>query len=99
MNPPARLSENAIVQRKAGVLEAEVDEEIVLLDIEKGTCYGLNKVGSRLWQLMAEPCRIGDLGARLTAEYDVDAETCAAQVFELLERLHGEDLITLSGGP
>lgn len=98
MNAPAILTENAVVGRTAGVLEAEVDDEIVLLNIEKGNCYGLNKAGSRVWHFIAEPCRVSDICARLMAEYDIDAETCMRQVIELLEQLNSEDLITISGG-
>ena len=47
------LSLETVVTRIGGVLEAEVDGEVVALDIEKGTCYGLNKVGSRVWRLIA----------------------------------------------
>jgi hypothetical protein len=98
MSARGDLTEHSIVRRTTGVLEAEVDDEVVLLNIEKGNCYGLNKVGSRVWHLIAEPCRVADLCARLTAEYDIDAETCRQQVLELLEHLNSEDLITLSGG-
>ena len=75
------------------LIEAEVDDEIVALNIEHGTCYGLNRVGSRIWQLLAEPIRIRDLCLALRAEYEVDGELCQRHVLELLSELHAEGLI------
>jgi len=87
------LSAASIVVRRGGVVAAEVDGEIVALNADKRTCYGLNKVGSRVWKLIAEPSRVGDICASLVREYDVDEATCERQVLKLLEELHGEELI------
>lgn len=87
------LSAASIVVRSGGIVAAEVDGEIVALNPEKGTCYGLNKVGSRVWKVIAEPSRVGDICTSLVREYDVDQATCERQVLKLLEELRGEGLI------
>ena len=79
MAAESSLSSNIIVARRAGLVEAEVDGEIVALHIDKGTCYGLNKSGSRIWQMLAEPKRIDAVCARLIAEYDVDGRPASAR--------------------
>jgi hypothetical protein len=76
-----------------GFIEAEVDNEIVALSIEKGICYGMNRVGSRIWNLLAKPIRIRDLCATLLAEYKVDPNVCERQVLDLLEQFCAEGLI------
>ncbi len=83
----------SVVTRSGGVVEAEVDGEIVALNIERGTCYGLNRVGSRIWTLLAKPTRIGDVCATLLAEYKVDPDVCEREVLDLLEELRAEGLI------
>lgn len=87
------LSAASIVMRRGGVVAVEVDGEIVALNADMRTCYGLNRVGSRVWKLIAEPSRVGDVCASLVREYDVDQATCERQVLELLQELHGEELI------
>jgi hypothetical protein len=87
------LSAASIVVRRGGVVAAEVDGEIVALNPDMRTCYGLNKVGSRVWKLIAEPRRVGDICTSLVREYDVDQATCERQVLKLLQELHGEELI------
>ena len=86
-------SSTTIVACRDGLIEAEVDDEIVALSIEHGTCYGMNRVGSRIWNLLANPIRICDLCASLVAAYRVDPEVCERQVLDLLEELRAEGLI------
>jgi hypothetical protein len=88
-----QLSSDSRVMRGDGFIEAEIDNEVVMLSIAQGTCYGLNLVGSRIWSLLAKPTRIGDLCATLLAEYEVDPRDCERQVLDLLEELRAEGLI------
>ena len=87
------LSPVSIVARCDGLIDAEIDNEIVALHIASGTCYGLNPVGSRIWRLVAAPIRIGDICARLLTEYEVEPSACERQVLDLLEELRAEGLI------
>jgi hypothetical protein len=87
------LSTATLVARSDGLIEAEIDNEVVALNIEQGTCYGLNRVGSRIWNLLKVPTRIGDVCATLLSEYSVDPSVCERQVLDLLEELRAEGLI------
>jgi Coenzyme PQQ synthesis protein D (PqqD) len=91
--PLLELSSSTTVVRNPGFMEAEVDEEIVALNIEKGICYGLNPVGSRIWRMLANPIRVADICKALVDEYQVDPETCEREVLELLVELRAEDMI------
>jgi hypothetical protein len=93
MNNLCPLSLTAKVVRMDGFIDAEFDDEVVALSIEHGTCYGLNRVGSRIWKLLATPTRIADLCATLLTEYKVDPGECERQVLDLLEELRAEGLI------
>ena len=84
-----------VLARSDGFIEAEIDNEIVALSIERGTCYGLNRVGSRIWNLLATPTRISDICATLLREYRVDPTVCERQVLDLLEELRAEGLIAI----
>jgi hypothetical protein len=88
------LSSASVVARSDSFIVADVDDEIVALSIEHGTCYGLNRVGSRIWNLLASPARVGDLCTTLVSEYTVDPSVCEHQVLDLLEELRTEGMIT-----
>jgi hypothetical protein len=52
------LSLTTMVVRSDGFIEAQIDNEVVALNIEKGACYGLNTVGS-IASAVATPRRRG----------------------------------------
>jgi hypothetical protein len=71
---------------------SKLDEEMVLLDSRTGMYYGLNAVGSRLFELLsANPSR-GDAVATLLGEFEVDAATLNADVDRFLRDLKGAGL-------
>ena len=92
------LNENTRMIRCQDLLEADVNGEIVALHIEKGQCYGLNEVGSRVWALLAEPISVDEICARLTEEYAIDRQTCSDEVRGLVEELQAEGLVRTAEG-
>jgi hypothetical protein len=89
------LSSGDTVARKDGLIEARCGEEIVVLSIEQGYCYGFNKIGSHIWDMLALPTQVDDLFTTLRAEYDVDPHVCSREVLDLLEQLRAEGLISV----
>jgi hypothetical protein len=83
------------VSRNEGLLTAEVDGELMAMSVDRGICYGLNTVGTRIWDLIAEPRSIDDLCAQLVDEYGVDAAQCRSEVVSLIEELRAEGLATV----
>ena len=84
-----------IVSRRASLLEAEVDGEVVALDVDSGRCYGFNATATEVWKHIAEPMRLSALRDALTDRYEVDAETCELQLRELLAELERDGLVEL----
>jgi Coenzyme PQQ synthesis protein D (PqqD) len=97
MKKESQLAGDVVIARNEGLLTAEVDGELMAMSIDRGTCYGLNGSGTRIWALIAEPCTVDDLCAQLLSEYDVDAEQCRSEVIDLLVELRAEGLITVRG--
>jgi hypothetical protein len=81
------------IRRRAGIFEAEIDAEIVGLDLEQGTCFGFNSTATRVWQLLEEPKTRRQLRDVLISEFDVDAQTCEEQLDALIGELEGMGLV------
>jgi hypothetical protein len=81
------------VCRSSNLLTSEIDGEVVMMSLEQSSYYGLDVIGSRIWQLLAEPLPVSELVAKLLEEYDVDALTCQRDVLALLEQMHAQNLI------
>jgi len=89
------LTPSSVVCRTGHLVESEIDNEVVALNIETGTCYGLNAVGSRIWALLATPVRISEICATLVVEYQVEPSTCEAEVIDLIDHLLAENLVVV----
>ncbi len=92
------MSTNLIISRNRELLEAEVDGELVALQIDKGTCYGFNRSATRIWQLAEQPISLAALCDALTAEYAVDRARCEAEVTEVVRELEREGLVSIAEG-
>ncbi|WP_118840067.1 PqqD family peptide modification chaperone [Salinibacter ruber] len=89
------LTESSTVKAVDHQTSAEVDGENVVLDLENGVYYGLNPVGTQVWNRIQEPVSIGQIVTDLTSEYDVDYERCFDDVVSLLEDLAENGLIVV----
>lgn len=84
-----------MVTRGADLLTTTVDGELLAMSIERGACYGLNRVGARAWELLERPRSIRSLCEALVAEFDVEPAVCLAEMTELIEGLRAEGLVTV----
>jgi len=77
------------------VLSQEVSGETVLLDLASEQYFGLDAVGTRIWQLLNQNQSIGEVKAAILAEYDVSQEQLEADIEQLFAALLQAGLITL----
>ena len=75
------------------VLSRKASGETVLLSLADEHYYGLDGVGSRLWELIAEGTTFGEAVATLSAEYDVEAGVLRTDLGALLAELDRSDLV------
>lgn len=85
--PEPTLNPKTRVCRVDDVLDTDIDNETVMMDIDQGRYFGLNKTGTRIWALLAQPVVISDLCDQLKAEFNVPQEQFEQDVFDFLERL------------
>ncbi|TMJ12049.1 MAG: PqqD family protein [Alphaproteobacteria bacterium] len=86
-----------LVTRTEGLIEAEVDGEIVALHVETGTCYGFNLPATRIWALLERPMTVEELSAALAEEFEGDAGEIERDVRDLVEDLRKDGLVSVSG--
>lgn len=87
------IGDTELLQRREEPLTAELDGEVVMLDPDKGSYFSLNAVGSRVWELLAEPRSIHDLCDTLMGEFEVDEPACRQEVRALVDQLLEAELV------
>ena len=78
---------NTVIQRDPSQLYSEIDGEVVMLNVKKESYFGLNKIGSKIWSEISDPCEISTLIDTLRQEYDVSAETCFNDIKPFIEEM------------
>jgi hypothetical protein len=68
----------------------------VLLDLASESYFGLDEVGTRVWQLLNEGQGQSAMIDTLFDEYEVEREALERDISELLDRLSGAGLIEIS---
>ncbi len=81
------------------IVFAELGEETTLLSLRNGVYYGLDEVGTTVWGMIQRPVQVKAIHAALLREYEVDPESCAAGLVNLLQELAGEELIRAEEAP
>lgn len=75
------------------VMSRLVGDETVLLDLESGVYFGLDGVGQRIWESIAEGLTLGEAVAVLVSEYEVGEDQAQADVIEFARDLVARGLL------
>ncbi len=75
------------------VLSQELEGETVLLNLETERYFGLDRIGTRFWQLLTEHGSPETIVTQMLEEFEVDEATLRADVDRLLESLESAGLV------
>jgi hypothetical protein len=78
------------------VMARTVGDETVILDLASGTYYGLDPVGARMWQLMAEGQTLASICEVMLNEYEVTREALESDILRLTEELRAKGLVGMA---
>lgn len=81
-------------------VHADVDDELVLMDVERGFFYSLRDTGRAAWDFMDEASGwhlVGALISALCEEFEVDEETCLRDLVVLINEMEEAGLVEIDG--
>jgi hypothetical protein len=78
------------------VVFRDLQGEAVILHLGTGTYFGLDEVGTRAWQLLAEHNTLAQVCGRLAEEFDAPVDRIERDVTALVDQLLAKDLIRAS---
>ena len=88
------ITAETVISQIEEIVASDIDGETVMMSVENGKYYGLDDIGSRIWELIERPVKVSDLVNTLLERFDVDRETCEKDVLEFLNGLN-EDKIAV----
>ncbi len=81
------LSPDSVAVAVREQLASQGEEGISVLNLKTGTYYALDRVGSRVWELVQNPRRIQEILEHLLEEFNVEAEECETDLRVLLQEM------------
>ncbi len=75
------------------VFAQEVDGEMVLLDMNSENYFGLDEVGTAIWQAMQESGDLQEVFNALLAQYDVEEEVLKTDLLNFVDQLAQSGLV------
>ena len=88
MNPAACYRVNA-----PKVVHDVIDGEAVLVNLNNGNYYSIDRVGADVWNLVEKRAAVHQIVHHIASLYEGSPEEIEKSIHELLEELHREELI------
>lgn len=85
--------------RKQDLIASEAGDVTYVLDMETGHCFSFAGTSARIWALMEDEGSLNGLVSALTAEYEVDPDTCRDDVQTFLASLQADQLVKVDVAP
>jgi hypothetical protein len=90
----ATLAPDSRIVRRTDLLVNDLSRhELVMLDVEAGSYFGLQGVGKLIWEELATPSTPEDLCGRLLDRFEVEETRCRTEVAAFLDTLQEQGLI------
>ena len=87
------ITPDSIISISKEQVSCDLGDEAVILGLKDSVYYGLNSVGSAIWDFIKEPKKVNEILHRLLNEYDTEKEECKNDLLKLLEELNQKGLI------
>jgi len=87
------ISEDSVVVAVKSQVSCQVDSETVVLHFDKGLYFGLNEVGTLIWNQVQQPRKVQEIRDAILREYEVSNEECERDLFTLLRELSEKGLV------
>ena len=79
--------------RNEQIIDGELDDNQVMMHLNKGKYFGLNPIGRRIWQLIEQPKSFQEISAVLLTEFEVSESQCSQEVQAFLDKAVQYDII------
>lgn len=89
------LNKDTVLVRSSGCIDAELDNELVIMSIAQNKFHTLDATGMRIWDLLAQPTTIAAMTRHLMQIYDVTREVCEDHLLALLAQMRQQKLVVL----
>jgi hypothetical protein len=89
------LNKETILQRADNVTFEIVADEAILIDINTGTYFSLNEVGTEFWEMLDGEQTIEQHATAIANKYEVETSMVVDDLLELAEEMAKDKLVII----
>ncbi len=84
---------SSTVSASSDLLSAQIDGELIMMDMDSGHYFNLDRIGTVIWQELAQPRKVADLCQFLVERYEAPFSEIERDVLDLLRQMADKKLI------
>lgn len=84
---------SSIVSASSDLLSTQIDGELIMMDMESGQYFNLDRIGTVIWRELAQPRTVADLLQFLVERYEAPVSEIERDVLDLLWQMADRKLI------
>jgi hypothetical protein len=77
-------------------VSCELNDEVVILSLERSLYFGLQGAGVRIWQALEQPKSVAELCVSVADTYEVTPSDCERDIRQVLSNLEKEGLVVVA---
>ena len=89
------MDKNSILQRAENVTFEVVADEAILIDINTGTYFSLNEIGTEFWEMLDGQQTIEQHATTIANKYEVEVSMVVDDLLELAEEMAKDKLLII----
>ena len=93
--PAPHIQASTLLSRNSEIISSKIDNETVMMDIDFDKYYGLEEVGTRIWELLETQISFEELCRSLVGEFDVSLEQCENDIKPFLHELIEQKMLVI----
>lgn len=93
MTDSSQSKKGVSYRRNPDLIGASIDDDLVMMSVDKGQYYGLSGVAPRVWELLENPHTFDQLVDRVLEEFEVTRDVCEKDLSEFLEQMEEFGLV------
>ena len=89
------MNQDSILQRAESVTFEVVADEAILIDINTGTYFSLNEVGTEFWEMLDGVQTIAQHATAIAHKYEVETSMVVDDLLELANAMAKDNLLII----
>lgn len=91
-----KIGLKTIILRNPEIMHNDIDGEAVMMSIEQNSFYGIDEIGTQIWNFLENPTTPEKIITEMMQHYNVEREKCESDLMNFLNEILNNKLILIN---